>query len=223
MIPCLTERTNTNESKEIFNQPCGGHVQMHYGRQQTRTLRTPTVLESEPPRLRDKTINGMIRPSLFLGHGSPRSLRDSFGEELHAACMTATISGPRYGSTVGTSLAISANFSVWATRLNFAYEANTRRPSNYSPAGRNNSTHPKQAPTNNPDNFFSSWEYFPKLRVLPSEHDNATLGAVRKQCQASPALLAFCPELQTTGKGSGHDSVNSPAPDHSNQRHPHYL
>jgi hypothetical protein len=211
------------KARRLLVQPCGGHVQMHCGRQQTRTLRTPTVLESEQLRLRDKTINGMIRPSLLLGNRSPRPLREPFGEELHAACMTATISGPRYGSTVRTSLVISENSSVWATRPNFAYKGNTRRPSNYSPDARTNSTHPKQAPTNNPDNFFSSWEYFSKLRVMPSEHDNATLGAVRIQCQASPALLAFCPELQITGKRSGHDSVNSPAAGHSNQGHPHYL
>jgi len=86
-----------------------------HGRQRSQMLRPPTILESEQLRLRDKTMNGMIRPSILLGNGSPGPLRESFGEALHAACMTAIISGPRYGSTVGTSLVISANSRVWAT------------------------------------------------------------------------------------------------------------
>src|SRR5258705_12646898 len=86
-----------------------------HGRQRSQMLRPPTILESEQLRLRDKTMNGMIRPSILLGNGSPGPLRESFGEALHAACMTAIISGPRYGSTLGTSLVISANSRVWAT------------------------------------------------------------------------------------------------------------
>jgi hypothetical protein len=206
-----------------FSRPTMIWVRIRHGRQRTQTLRTPTILESEQLRLRDKTINGMLRPSILLGNGSPGPLRESFSEALHAACMTAMISGPRYGSTVGTSLVITANSSVWATRPNFAYGDNTRQPSDYSADGRNKLHISKASPNKKTDKFFSSWEYFSKLRVMPTKHDNATLGAVRKQCQASPALLALCPELQITGKRSRHDTVNSPAPGHSSQGHPHCL
>ena len=198
-------------------------VRICHGRQRTQTLTAPTFLESEQLRLPDKTINGMHWPSILLGNRSPGPLRESFSEALHAACMTAMISGPRYGSTVGTSLVIGANSSVRTTRHNFAYGDNTRRPSDYSADGRKQLHISKASPNKNPDKLLSWWECFSKLRVMPSEHDNATLGAVRKQRQASLALLAFCPELQITGKRSGHDTVNSAAPGHSSQGHPHCL
>ena len=195
-------------------------VRIRHGRQRTQTLRTPTVIESEQVRLRDETINGMLRPSILLGDGSPGPLRESFGKALHAGCMTAMISGPRYGSTVGTSLVISANSSTLATPSNFANEDNTRRPSDYSADGWGKLRTSNASPSKNPENLFSSWEYFSKLRVIPNEHDNATLGAVHKQCQAPPALLAVCPEPQIPSRRSGHDSVNSPvlgysSPDHA--------
>jgi hypothetical protein len=46
-------------------------VRIRHGRQRTKMLRPPTILESEQLRLRDKTINGMLRPSTLLGDGSP--------------------------------------------------------------------------------------------------------------------------------------------------------
>jgi hypothetical protein len=73
-------------------------AQMHQRRQWTQTLRTPTVLELEYLGLNDKTIDGMILPSL-LRNGRRGPVRESFGTGLRAACMTAMISGPRYGST----------------------------------------------------------------------------------------------------------------------------
>src|SRR5260221_11390578 len=71
---------------------------MHQGRQWTQTLRNPRVPELEYLRLDDKTIDGTILSSLSrkVRRGP---LRESFGAKLHAACMTAMISGPRYGST----------------------------------------------------------------------------------------------------------------------------
>jgi hypothetical protein len=186
-------------------------------------LRTPTILESEQLRLRDRTINGMLRPSILLGNASPGPLRESPSEALHSACMATMISGPRYGSTVGTSLVISANSSVWTTRPSFAYEGQDTSPVGLFRGREKQNAHIQSKPHKNPDKFFSWWEYFLKLRVMPTEHDNATLGAVRKQCRASPALPAFCPGLQITGKRSGHDTVNSPAPGHSSQGHLHCL
>jgi RNA polymerase sigma factor (sigma-70 family) len=120
-----------------------------------------------------------------------------------ALSMTAMISGPRYGSTVGTSLVISANSSTLATRSNFAYEDNARRPSDYSADGWEKLHTSNASPSKNPENLFSSWEYFSKLRVIPNEHDNATLGAMRKQCQAPPAILAVCVERQIASRRSG--------------------
>lgn len=105
---------------------------MHQGRQWTRTLRTPTVLEWEYLRMDDKTIDGMILSSLL------RNVRrgpvcESFEAKLHAPCMTAMISGPRYGST--------SELQVRRTQPNLAHEDNTRRPSHYSPNGRRKCAH----------------------------------------------------------------------------------
>jgi hypothetical protein len=117
-----------------------GHVPMHYGRQQFQTLRTPRVLELEQLRLREKTIDGMILSSFLSGNGMRRPLPESCKEELHPACMTAMISGPRYGSTVGTSLVISANCSVLATRPDLAYQGNNTWPGGLFP-GRDKKLH----------------------------------------------------------------------------------
>jgi hypothetical protein len=77
---------------------CRARARMHQGRQRTQTLRRPTVLKLEYLGLDDKTINGMILSSL-LRKGRRGPVCESFGAKLHAACMTAMISGPRYGST----------------------------------------------------------------------------------------------------------------------------
>jgi hypothetical protein len=96
---------------------------------------TPSVFDLEQLRLNDETINGMILSSLLPGYGRQGTLRESLGEELQAVWMTAIISGPRYGSTLGSSLVISANSNALATRLDHASEDNTRRPSRYSVNG----------------------------------------------------------------------------------------
>jgi hypothetical protein len=71
---------------------------MHPGSPWTQKLRTPTVPELKDLRPDDKTTNGMILSSL-LRRVRRGPLRESFGAVFHAACMTAMISGPRYGST----------------------------------------------------------------------------------------------------------------------------
>ena len=96
---------------------------MHQGRQWTQTLRTPTVLELEHLRGDDKTIDGMILPSL-LGKAGRGSLRETFGAKLDAAFMTAMISGPRYGSTI--------ELQREADAPNVAHEGTTRGQSGYS-------------------------------------------------------------------------------------------
>jgi hypothetical protein len=182
---------------------------------------TLTAFGSEQLRLSDKTVNGVILSSLVLANGRWGTLRGSFGEELHSACMTAIISGPRYGSTVGSSLVISANYSVRATRLDHAHESNTRRPSQYSLSERRKLGTPQGSPNKNPHDVFATQEYLSKLRVIPSEHDNATLRAVRERWQVPPGLFVVCSEPQIPNEVSGHDFVNSPAPGNSKQRHPH--
>jgi hypothetical protein len=77
---------------------CRARPRMHQGRHRTQTLRRPTVLKLEYLGLDDKTIDGMILSSL-LRKGRRGPACESFGAKLHAACMTAMISGPRYGST----------------------------------------------------------------------------------------------------------------------------
>jgi len=77
---------------------CRARARMHQGRQRTQTLRRPTVLKLEHLGLDDNTVNGVILSSL-LRKGRRGPVCESFGAKLHAACMTAMISGPRYGST----------------------------------------------------------------------------------------------------------------------------
>ena len=105
MIPSITECKDINEGKKIFDPAqisFGVQVRLHHRRQLTQTLRTPTVLELEHLRLDDKTIDRVILSSLLPGTGGRDPLRESFAEELCTACMTAMISGPRYGSNVRT-------------------------------------------------------------------------------------------------------------------------
>jgi len=121
-----------------------GHVQMYYGRQQIQTLRTPKVFELEQVRLREKTIDGMILSSFLSGNGMRRRFPESFKEELHPACTTAMISGPRYGSTVGTSLVISVTLACG--RLDFAYEGNNTSPGRLFPGREKQIAHIRSKP-----------------------------------------------------------------------------
>lgn len=182
---------------------------------------TPTLLSLEEFRLSDETVNGMILSSRLRGNKSQGPLRESFGEELPAACTTAIISGPRYGNTVGSSLVISTNSSVWTTRLDHAYEDNTRPTSQYSQNGRKKVYTSEASPNKNPDNVFPSREYLSNPRVIPSEHDNATLGTVREQWQVPPGLFVVCPDPQIPNNRSGHVPINSPAPGYSDYGPPH--
>jgi hypothetical protein len=77
---------------------CRARTRMHQGRQRTQTLRRSTVLKLECLGLDDKTINGMI-PSSLLRKRRRGPVCESFGAKPQAACMTAMISEPRYGST----------------------------------------------------------------------------------------------------------------------------
>ncbi len=100
IIPSLAECTAMKARRFPIGlkASCAVRARMHQGRQWTQTLRMPTVPELEYLRPDDKTIEGMILSSL-LRNGRRGPVRESFGAELRAACMTAMISGPTYGST----------------------------------------------------------------------------------------------------------------------------
>jgi hypothetical protein len=103
----------THENMKLSNRArisCAFRAWMHQGRQWTQRLRTLTVLELEYLRVDDKTTAGMIISSL-LRKVRRGSLRESFGAKLHAACMTAMICGPRYGSTIELQRAADATRS----------------------------------------------------------------------------------------------------------------
>jgi len=192
-----------------FLNPAQISCGVHHGRQQTQTLRTPTGLELKVPGLRDQTINGMIWPSLFPRTGRPLLLRESCGEELQATCTTAMISWPRYGSIVETSLLISQTLECG--RLGSISPTKAIHVCGHliPQRGKGRLQKSEANPNKNPDSVFPFREYVSGLRVMPSEHDNTTLGALRERCQAPPALLAVC--------------VNSPAPGCSNRWHPHFF
>jgi len=138
-----------------------------HGRQRSQMLRPPTILESEQLRLRDKDHERNDSAVDLLGNGSPGPLRESFGEALHAACMTAIISGPRYGSTVGTSLVISTNSRVWATPEPISPTKTIHVARRIIPRTEIKIVHIQNNSKKNPDNFFSSWEYFRNFVLGP--------------------------------------------------------
>jgi len=177
---------------------------MHQGRQWTQTLRTPRVLELEYLRLDDKTIDGTILSSLSrkVRRGP---LRESFGAKLHAACMTAMISGPRYGSTSELQRAADAT--------DLAHDGNTRRPLHYSAKREKKMcTHPKEDPARfripyrRPGNICRSSVFY------RAKHDNATWGVVREQWQVPPHFLR--PALRH------HSQARCPATIPSTESHP---
>ena len=149
-------------------------TRIHQGRKWTQTLRTPRILELEYLRLDDKTFDGVILSSLL------RNVRrgpvcESFEAKLHAPCMTAMISGPRYGST--------SELQVRRTQPNLAHEDNTRRPLHYSPNGKKICTHPKEGPAGFRITYFRPGNICRSSVLYRAKHDNTTWGVVPKQWQ----------------------------------------
>ena len=144
---------------------CCVRARMHQGRQRTQTVRRSTVLKLEYLGLDDKTINGMILSSL-LRKGRRGPACESFGAKLHAACMTAMISGPRYGNTSELQRAADAIRS----RARRQY---TSPVTLFLEREKEMCTHPKEDPAGfritcfRPGNTFRSWVLY------RAKHDNA--------------------------------------------------
>ena len=177
---------------------------MHQGRQWTQTLRTPRVLESEYLRLVNMTIDGMILSSL-LRKVREGPLPESCGAKLHAACMTAMISGPRYGSTSELQRAADATRS--------------RARRQYTPPfalfrglKRKICTHAKEVPARFRITYFRPGNICRSSVLCRAKHDNATWGVVREQWQVPPHFLR--PALRH------HSQARGPATIPSNKSHP---
>ena len=154
---------------------------MHQGRQWTQRLRTPTVFELEDLRLDDKTINGMILSSLlWIVRRGP--LRESFGAKLHAACMTAMISGPRYGSTSELQRAADATRSRARRQYTSPFALFPEREKKMC-------THPKEGPARFRITRFRPGNTCRSSVLYRAKHDNANWGVVRERWQVPPRLL----------------------------------
>jgi hypothetical protein len=172
---------------------CGVRARMHQGRRWTNKLRTLTVLELEYLRVDDKTIDEMILSSLLhkvrLG-----PVCESFEPKLHDACMTAMISGPRYGSTSELQGAADATESRTKT-IHVALRIIPERDKKMC-------THPKEGPARfritclRPGNSCRSSVLY---RV---KHDNATWGVVRERWQVPPRFLRLALRHHSQARGS---------------------
>jgi hypothetical protein len=122
-------------------------------------LRTPTVLELRCLGLGDHTINGKILWSLRTGRRA--LVRESFRAELHAACMTAIISGPRYGSTSELQRTADAIPS-------YARRQYTRPVTLFLELEKKMRAHTRRNALDSAQ-LFSPWEYLSGLGVIQNE------------------------------------------------------
>jgi hypothetical protein len=147
---------------------CRARARMHQGRQRTQTVRRSTVLKLEYLGLDDKTINGMILSSL-LRKGRRGPACESFGAKLHAACMTAMISGPRYGSTSELQRAADAIRS----RARRQY---TPPVTLFLQPEKKMRTHPKEGPARFRITCFRPRNICRSSVLYTAKHDNVTWG-----------------------------------------------
>ena len=165
---------------------------MDQGRQRTQKLKTPTVLESEHLRLDDQTIEGTLLSSLA-GKAKRGLLRQSFRAGLHAACTTAIISGPRYGSTV-TTPACGRRSSITRRRQY------TPRVTLFPKREKNVSTSEARL-YEVPDTCFRIGNTRRSPVLYRVKHDKPTWGAVRKQWQVLPRFLRRALRGRSQAKG----------------------
>jgi hypothetical protein len=144
---------------------CRARARMHQGRHRTQTLRRSTVLKLEYFGLDDKTINGMILSSL-LRKGRRGPACESFGAKLHAACMTAMISGPRYGNTSELQRAADAIRS--RARRQYTSPATL-----FLEREKEMCTHPKEDPAGVRITCFRPGNTFRSSVLYRAKHDNA--------------------------------------------------
>jgi hypothetical protein len=146
-----------------------------------RTLRTPAACELEYLRVDDKTIDEMILSSLL------REVRlgpvcESFEAELHAACMTAMISGPRYGST--SELQGAADATEPRARRQY-----TSPFALFPEREKKMCTHPKEGPARFCITCFRPGNSCQSSLLYRAKHDNTTWGVVRERWKVHHA---FC-------------------------------
>lgn len=140
-------------------------------------MRTPTVFESEHLRLEEKTAGGMT-VSTRCPDGKRAPVRESFGAKLGAACITAMISGPRYGSKSDLPRAAVAIRS----RARRQY---TSRAALFLQGKKKMRTHPREAVAKFRTAPFRRGESFRSWVLYRAKHENA-LGAVRERRQVPP-------------------------------------
>ena len=146
-----------------------------------RMLGTPTVLESEYLRVDDKTIDEMILSSLL------RKVRlgpvcESFEAKFHAACMTAMISGPRYGST--SELQGAADATEPRARRQY-----TSPFALFPEREKKMCAHPKDGPARFRITCFRPGNSCRSSVLYRAKHDHATWGVVRDRWQVPPRFL----------------------------------
>ena len=159
-----------------------------------RTLRTPTVLESEYLRVDDKTIDEMILSSLL------RKVRlgpvcESFEAKFHAAGMTAMTSGPRYGSTAELQGAADAT----EPRARRQY---TSPFASFPEREKKMCTHPKEGPAGFRITRFRPGNSCRSSVLYRAKHDDATWGVVRDRWQVPPRFLRLALRHHSQARGS---------------------
>ena len=170
----------------------------------TQTLRTPTVFESEHLRLEEKTTGGMT-VSTRCPNGRRAPVRESFGAKLGAACITAMISGPRYGSK---SDLLSAADAI-RSRARRQY---TSRAALFLQGKKKMRTHPREAVAKFRTAPFRRGESFRSWVLYRAKHENA-LGVVRERRQVPPRSWRSGLRHHLSAKTSATiPSTRSPAP-----------
>jgi hypothetical protein len=177
LIPSLTECTPMKARRFPIGPKtsCLARARTHQGRQRTQTFSRPTV---EYLGLDDQTIDAIVRSSL-LRNGRRGPVRESFRAERSAACRTAMISGPRYGSTSELQRAADATRS----RARRQY---TSPVTLFPRTGAENVNTSEARPRQIPHNVFSWREYLSRPGVIQSEARKRARGVVRKRWQVPP-------------------------------------
>ena len=168
IIPALTECIPMKARRFPIGPKtsCGVRVRRHQGRQCTQTLRTLTVLGLEYLRVDDKSIDGVI-VSWLLRNDRRGSVRESFETEVRASCMTAMISGPRYGST--SELQRSADAIRSRARRQY-----TSSVTLFLEREKKMCTHPKKGPAEFRETCFRRGNTCRSSVLYRAKHENAT-------------------------------------------------
>ena len=144
--------------------------------------------------MEDKTIDEMILSSLL------RKVRlgpvcESFEAKFHAACMTAMISGPRYGSTSDLQGAADARRQYTSPFALFPERE------------KKMCAHPKDGPARFRITCFRPGNSCRSSVLYRAKHDNANWGVVRERWQVPPRCLR--PALRHHSQARGSEMIPS--------------